>query len=626
MTTVSFLQDKKNKTLVQIGATLVGGSVLFLLITAMLSGITQVVHTGRIMPGVHVAGVDVSDLTPAEAAERLNQHLTYPNEGQIVLRDGDRVWVATPKDLGMVFDVGYSVEDAYLVGRRSGLFGNLSGQLQARQNGMDIQPVVIVDQRVAYAYLQTLAVQIDVPVLEADLHLNGSEVIYAPGQTGRSLDLEANLANLETQLQTFRDGEVELVIQDQEPEVRDASAQAEILRQMLSAPLVLSLTNPQTGDPGPWIVDIPSLAGMVTITRITTQNSGQYQVTINPLGLQSLLEEIAGQIDHAPANARFTFNDSTRQLDLIQTATSGRKLDGAATLGIMQSGLLTGQHELALVIVDEQPVVGDEATAASLGIAGLVSEQITYFRGSDAMRMQNIEIASARFHGLLIAPGETFSMGDTLGDVSLENGYEEAMIIYNGRTIKGVGGGVCQVSTTLFRTAFFGGYPIVERTPHAYRVRYYEQDATGHDSNLAGLDATVYFPLVDLKFTNDRPYYLLMEVYVNKSAKRITWKFYSTDDGRSVDWDTTGPMNIVPAPEPFFQMNPDLSTNEINQIDWPADGADISVTRTVLRGRIVLFNDKIQTHYQQWQAICEYGPGTDDWVGQAAAQDMCQSP
>ena len=93
--------------------------------------------------------------------------------------------------------------------------------------------------------------------------------------------------------------------------------------------------------------------------------------------------------------------------------------------------------------------------------------------------MQNIQIAASRFHGLLVPPGATFSMAQQIGDISLDNGYAEAPIIVGDRTINGVGGGVCQVSTTLFRTAFFAGFPIVDRTPHAYRVGYYEQTATG---------------------------------------------------------------------------------------------------------------------------------------------------
>ena len=142
-------------------------------------------------------------------------------------------------------------------------------------------------------------------------------------------------------------------------------------------------------------------------------------------------------------------------------------------------------------------------------------------------------------------------MSDALGDVSLDNGYAEALIILGDRTIQGVGGGVCQVSTTLFRTVFFGGFPVVERHPHAYRVGYYEQTSGGgHDANLAGLDATVFVPVVDFKFTNDTSNWLLMETYLNAAARRLTWKFYSTSDGRSVSWDTTGTQNTVEPPEP----------------------------------------------------------------------------
>jgi vancomycin resistance protein YoaR len=245
--------------------------------------------------------------------------------------------------------------------------------------------------------------------------------------------------------------------------------------------------------------------------------------------------------------------------------------------------------------------------------------------GSSEERIQNIQTAANRFHGLLVAPGEVFSMGNALGDVSLENGYAEALIIYDNRTIKGVGGGVCQVSTTLFRTVFLGGFPVVERYPHAYRVGYYEQLSSGaHDGKLAGLDATVYVPLVDFKFTNDTPYWLLMETYVNVGARRLTWKFYSTSDGRSVEWNTTGPMDVIPAPEPLFQENPELGVDEIKQVDWSADGATVNVNRTVFKNGQVYFEDRFYTAYSPWQAICEYGSGLSDPKARAAEKGVCQ--
>ena len=203
-------------------------------------------------------------------------------------------------------------------------------------------------------------------------------------------------------------------------------------------------------------------------------------------------------------------------------------------------------------------------------------------------------------------------MAAVLGDISLDNGYAEALIIYGDRTIKGVGGGVCQVSTTLFRTVFFAGYPIVERHPHAYRVLYYEQTASGRvDPRWAGLDATVFVPLVDFKFKNDTPYWLLMEVYVDAAHRYITWKFYSTSDGRTVEWSTTGLQNKTDPPAPQYIENPELEPGEIRQVDWPVEGADVTVTRVVYRDGEVLYRDVFTTHYRPWRAVCEYGPGTE---------------
>jgi len=256
--------------------------------------------------------------------------------------------------------------------------------------------------------------------------------------------------------------------------------------------------------------------------------------------------------------------------------------------------------------------VTDDVSANDLGITELIHQEHSYFFGSREPRIQNIEKAASEFHGLLVPPGATFSMAAAMGNITLDNGYKEDLIIYNGRTIEGVGGGVCQVSTTLFRAAFFAGFPIVERHPHAYRVSYYEKTANNsRDPNLAGLDATVFIPLVDLKFINDTPYWLLMETYVNRAANRLTWKFYSTSDGRQVEWQTSGPINIVEPKKPLYKLNEDLEPGEIKQVDWEADGADVRVDRYVYRDGMLINSDTFFTHYAPWRAVYEYGPGTE---------------
>lgn len=601
-----------------------GGFSLFVGIALVWTLSYQLMYAGRIFPGVSVAGVDLSGLSPNQAALKLSQTLSYANTGKLLFRDGEQVWVASPAELGMVFDPTGSANAAYNHGREGGLFSALSGQVSARGLGADVAPVVVFDQRVAYAYLQNIGSQVNQPVAEAYIYLEGTNVISESGRTGRTLNLDATLIYLGAQLQSFRDGEVPLVVVEVAPKLLDVSSQADMARVMLSQPFSMYLPNAEAGDVGPLTFDAAVLANMLSFNTVDVGGVPTLQVGLDPNALRKSLGDLKALVDRNSQSARFIFDDGTKRITPISTSTVGRAMDVEASIAAINGALQRGEHRVDLVVAEQWPAVTDQATAAELGITELVASQTTYFYGSSESRIQNIVTAAAEYHGLLIAPGEVFSMGSVLGDVSLENGYAEALIIYGGRTIKGVGGGVCQVSTTLFRTVFFGGYPIVERYSHAYRVSYYEMNQSGNvDGSLAGMDATVYFPLVDFKFQNDTPYWLLMETYVNVQARTITWKIYSTSDGRSVTWETTGPQNVVPAPEPVLEENPDLKPDEIKQVDYAAEGADVNVTRTVWRGGYVYFTDQFQTHYEPWAAVCQFGTGTENPRRIARKNQLC---
>lgn len=609
----------------QILAALFGGFLLFLAAIIVWSLGYQLVYAGRIFPGVAVAGVDLSGMSPADAALTLNQRLAFPYQGQILLRDGERIWAASPAELGMVFDASASARSAYKLGRSGGILGGFADQLDARRDGKNADAVIILDENVAYAYLQRLAAEIDQAPVEASLAIHGTEVVAQPGQLGRYLNVDAALITLNEQLRTFRDGEVTLIVDEVQPELVDVSSQAELARLILSAPLTLNLPGANQQDPGPWVFDVATVAEMLEVRKTAAENGSKLEVALDAGALSEKLIQIAAQIDRPAENARFIFNDDTRQLEAIRASVIGRVLDVDASRALIQEQLQAGTHQIPLQVMEELPAVQDTASAAALGITELVNAETSYFYGSSAERIQNIQTAAAAFHGVLIAPGETFSMGSILGDISLDNGYAEALIIYGGRTIKGVGGGVCQVSTTLFRNVFFAGFPVAERHSHAYRVYYYEQNADGsRNANLVGLDATVYFPLVNFKFTNDTPYWLLMETYAPPGERRLTWKFYSTSDGRTVDWTTTGPQNITPPPEALLIENEELGKNEIKQVDWDAEGADVSVTRTVFKNGTLYFDDVFNTHYEPWQAVCEYGPETNNPEKRAKDAGLCQ--
>ncbi|MBT3322398.1 MAG: hypothetical protein HN392_08955 [Anaerolineae bacterium] len=625
MKTTSYTRQAPERDILQqVFAALFGGIALFITLLIIWTLGYQLIYAGRIFPGISVAGIDLSGMSPADASITLTQRLAFPYQGQILMRDGEKIWATSPTQLGMVFDSSASARSAYELGRSGGLFGAFSDQLDARQQGKSADIVIIFDQQVAYSFLQQLALEINHPPVEASLDIQGTEVIAQPGQVGRYLNVDAALITLTSQLQTFRDAEVNLIVDEVHPQLIDVSSQADAARQILSTPLTLNLPAAGGLDAGPWTFDIPAVAEMLIVQKTISDASSKLDIMLATSILSETLLEIATEIDRPSENARFVFNDETRQLDILRPSITGRTLDIQSSVAYINENILTGTHNIDLQVALEEPAVSDRMTAAELGITELVNAQTSYFYGSSPERIQNIQAGAAPFHGVLIAPGETFSMGSILGDISLDNGFAEALIIFGGKTIKGVGGGICQVSTTLFRNAFFAGFPIVERHSHAYRVSYYEQNSFGERvDDLVGLDATVYFPLVDFQFENDTPYWLLMETYLDIGGRNLTWKFYSTSDGRTVDWTTTGTENIISSPAPLFEESDELAKNEIKQVDWSADGADVSVSRTVLRNGSFFFEDVFNTHYEPWQAICQYGIDTNNPEKKASEQGLC---
>ena len=584
-----------------------------LLLAAFLAGISflaalfvfllavRLIFINRALPGVRSGDGALGGKTAQQMQVVLADAYTYPQTGLLALRDGASVWTATPADLGVSLDTQAMAEQALAVGRRGSLATRLQEQVDAWMSGVDVAPVVVFDQSRGAATLVSIAASINKAQLDATIGVNGLEVNVQPGQIGRTLDIDASLMVIQPSISLLHDADLPLVVRETPPLVLDASEQAAIARRILSQPLTLT-----TDGAGPWTFDPPALASMLRFNLVQDSQGGRYQIGVEPQTMAAFLEPLAPDLQRSPENARFVFNDDTRQLDLLQDAVIGRTLDVPGTIEAINAGLASGSHSLDLVFQTEQPAVPSTTTAADLGITELVVSARTYITGSSPERVQNIRLASAAFHGLLVAPGASLSMADVLGDISLDKGYAEALIIMGNRTIKGVGGGVCQVSTTLFRAVFFGGYQIDERYPHAYRVGYYEQ---GPNSPGPGLDATVFAPLVDFKFTNDSDHWLLMETYLYSNS--LEWKFYSAKDGRVVSWESTGAQNVVDAPEPLYKENPDLPEGKIKQVDYQADGADVTFTRTVLRDGQVLHNDLIRTHYLPWRAIYEYGPGTE---------------
>lgn len=259
---------------------------------------------------------------------------------------------------------------------------------------------------------------------------------------------------------------------------------------------------------------------------------------------------------------------------------------------------------LDLPVREIAPWVTTEQTN-NLGIEQPLGEGESFFFDSISSRIHNISLAVSRLHGVVIAPGEIFSFAQKIGTISAETGYQQAYVIREKKTVLEDGGGVCQVSTTLFRTALSAGLPIIERQPHYYRVSFYEQG--GYPP---GLDATVYPPSPDLKFKNDTPAYLLIQASLDKQTKRLAFILYGTSDGRRTEVEKPKIYSQTPPPEPVYIDDPTLPKGVIKQTDKPHWGAKVSFKRRIWVASGELREEReFWSDYVAWPAFYLRGTG-----------------
>jgi vancomycin resistance protein YoaR len=554
----------------------------------------------RVMPGVYVWDIDLGSLTRDEAQARLAAEFSYPADRYPTLRYGQQTWPVRPADLGTQLDVAATVDAALAVGHRGDLPDRLGEQLSVLLDSQLVMPVFGFDPGAGNMFLSYVARQVNRPLRNATLVLHDNlQVEIVAGQTGREMDLEATRQALVDRMVRLGGGEVDVVLRESQPLLTDLSAVQAQVQRILAAPLVLTV-------PGfePWTVEPTTLAQWL-ILQPSAGEAGQATLTVSldPAQLERLAREIAERVDRPPVDAEFRFDEASGGLVPVVNSVPGQTLDVTATVALLQEATIAGEHTLALPLVEVRPAIATE-DAPQLGIVELVGEGITSFAGSSSSRVQNIVVGAAQFDGVLVPPGETFSFNYHLGEVTAEKGYEQSIIIWGNTTRADVGGGLCQVSSTAFRAAFWAGVPVVERYPHAFRVSYYEPPL--------GMDATIYSPQVDLKWVNDTGHYILIQTYVDRANQTLTFRYYGTNPGRRVEMDGPYESNPVAHGSPVYREDPTLPKGERKQIEWAKDGLDVTVYRIVYEDGLEVRRDTFFSRYRPWQAVYLVGTRVEE--------------
>lgn len=566
----------------------VGGLIVLLFLT---TGLYHLAYWNKIFPGISVLGLDLSNQTSTQAQTKLASFLANQNFFQIPIRSENRFWSIELGSIGFQPDLETTIEKAYHLGRQGRFSQDLPVKWQSWRQGIDLKLDYSLNESLLRDQIATISAQVYIPAVEPQIKITTKGIEIEPGQPGQEVDQRALLAQVRQRLQNYDPNAIDLPLLQLNPQLTPAQIEQTKKRaESLLGKSIKLLVEEQS-----FVLSQEEIINFLDFTNGFDQ-----------IKMEEYLKNLGQSVNRPPQNAAFQF--ASGRVVVFKPAQEGLELSQVRSLrdlNAILTQLETSEEKelsLNLQVSKTQPAIKTE-DVNSLGIKELLGRGISYFRGSIASRIHNIQLASSRLNGLLIPPGEVFSFNQALGEVSQATGYREAYIIKEGRTILGDGGGVCQVSTTFFRAALNSGLPIVERQAHAYRVSYYEQ------SSAVGIDATVWEPTADLKIKNDTPAHILIQAQVNTAQKILVFEFYGTADGRRVVISKSRIWDQVPPPPDLYQDDPTQPVGTVKQIDWKAWGAKVAFDWRVERAGEVLQERTFYSAYRPWQAVFLRGTG-----------------
>ncbi len=571
-------------------------------------------YRDRFFPGVVIGGESLRGIRYQDVIERV----TRVGEGlaldgiHVVIksRSGDKTIIIPERSTGLTpdvvveyFSVGDSekvVDEAFALGHTGSFWSKLLAQYRLLRSGYSSEYDLTLREESISSILEREQQEQLAQPQDAHLVRGTGGFKIEPEKSGEQIDTQEVLRALKQSLRRMQTNQLQVAVRENAAQVTVKKIEpilgfAGALSTM--SPITLTYTNGR-------IVYLSGsrLAGWLTVDP----NQPGVVIKVSEKPLKEFVQQyIDGDLADAPRNSRFAMvggklvETSPAQ---IGTVVAVRAL--AAELNTLLNKLYVSsvfgaaEHAQSVTIPvsyqQEYPLV-TSSTIARFKIADLLGNATTSFRGSSAERIKNIRTGVERASGILIAPGKEFSLVDAIGEVTEETGFEKEYVIKGDRSIKEVGGGLCQLATTVFRGAIATGLPITERQNHSYVVGYYGP----------GLDATIYGPHPDLKFINDTGNYLLFQMKMQDT--QLISEFYGVRDGRVAN--TTAPVlsDYIDPPPTKYLADLEQTWGHIECHDQPRKGLTAVATTTVTyadgRERTQVFNSV----YTPWPKICLVG-------------------
>lgn len=561
----------------------------------------ETIYNNKAYPGLSIGHVKVGGKTQEEIKDLLQAKISdYENNGFTFYYQGSQV-IVLPKVMSFDPDLSYpvlffnsdkTVSEAMSWGRKESLKTKISERLKALFSGNEITLAYTLNEEELIKILKQNYSYLEFPAQDASLEITIEDtkrsINIRPEELGKIIDYSQGVDKLKYNLNTLKNLSITLTDKTSYPIIYKSEAknlEPKINSILDKTPIKLSSDNKQ------WQIDEKLLVNWLTLKK----EAEVIKIALSEKEISKYLEEeIAPNIDKKPVKAEFTIEDN--KVTKFQIAEKGLKLiieDNVEK--ISQEIIDTDKNNIALAVSE----IGYETSNnLDLGIKEIIGTGHSNFSGSSSSRKENIRVGAETLNGMLIKPGQEFSLIGALGDIDAAAGYLPELVIKGDKTIPEYGGGLCQIGTTVFRTALATGLPITDRRNHSYRVSYYEP---------AGTDATIYDPAPDLKFLNDTNDYVMIQYRIE--GNDIYFDFWGTSDGRIAT--TTYPTiyNITPPPPTKYIETEDLEPGTVKCTERAHNGADAFFDYKVIYPETSetpaeIKEKRFYSHYVPWQEVC----------------------
>ena len=450
------------------------------------------VNAGKVYRDVEVGGAEVGGMAP-EKARALIEAEAADAVGEVRLTGPESVTLSA-EALGIRLDAEATLDRAYAFGREGGILTRLGDRLDAFFGSASVAPVIRYDEGVARAEVERLAQRLDAAPREGTVSVEGDRVQVGPSAKGYRTDVEATLADVERAVAEMS-GEARIAGRELDPEVSTGEAKeaAEKAKAAMSEPLRLTAGEEE------WTVSPAEIGQMLRIAPA----DGRMEVVLDEGRTPEVLADVYETLTVAPVEASYGFEGTEIAVSGSRT---GKDIQEGEFLQELGAGLFEGRREYEVPVMVTEPRLSTEEAERLKPTDLLGSYRTNYTLSSDKSteRVENLRIASNAVSGTFLAPGEVFSFNELASPLK----YNETHVIVEGVETTADGGGLCQVASTLFNAAAYAGLEIVERNPHHSELPYIRP----------GLDATVWFGALDMRFKNTTDGYVLVQESVGEDG------------------------------------------------------------------------------------------------------------